>query len=108
MKSLFSDIGQDKLDRELNDIINEDREQKQYKAEKFKIEPQMSKGDIRQKKIEGYNSYKYSVKTTFATTHYKVNQSEVSTLQQYKCFEDYLLSHSTTGAAGASDLAGPN
>jgi hypothetical protein len=64
----------------------------------------LSKGEIRQKRIEGYNAYKYSVKTTFATTHYKANLSEVEALKQYKCFEDYLLSSPSNG--DSTDLAG--
>ena len=49
-----------------------------YKAEKFKISPDLDKkGEIIEKSIEGYRAEKHSVKTTFTMTKFKINMNEV-------------------------------
>lgn len=47
VQNIFNDIAQSKLDRELEDILNQTQYQKIYKAEKFKLKEQIDKkGDI--------------------------------------------------------------
>ena len=40
--------------------------------------------------IEGYRAEKYMLKTQFTMTKFKINLQEVSSLQKYKTFDDYL------------------
>lgn len=52
--------------------------QKMYKADKFKLEPEIDKkGEIRQKLIEGFKSEKFNLKTQFTMTKYRINLHEV-------------------------------
>lgn len=61
--------------------MNDDQYQKLFKAEKFKIDPELDrKGFIIEKTIEGYRAEKYQVKTTFVMTKYKVCMNEVQNL----------------------------
>lgn len=68
----------------MEDILNDQQYQKQYKAEKFKIEPVIDKkGEITEKVIEGYKANKYQVKTTFTMTKFKFNMSDIENMQKY-------------------------
>ena len=55
VSSVFSDVGQGKVDKDVDDIMGERLWQKQFKADKFRMEPVVDKKqEIRQKKIEGF------------------------------------------------------
>ena len=43
VQSIFSDIAQAKIDKDMEDILNDQQYQKLYKAEKFKISPEIDK-----------------------------------------------------------------
>jgi hypothetical protein len=50
VSNIFNDIAFAKTEKDLEDILNDQQYQKLYKADKFKIEPELDKkGDIRTK-----------------------------------------------------------
>lgn len=50
VSNIFNDIAYAKIEKDLDDILQDKNYQKLYKADKFKIEPELDKkGDIRQK-----------------------------------------------------------
>mmetsp|Transcript_17676 Transcript_17676/g.16921 ORF Transcript_17676/g.16921 Transcript_17676/m.16921 type:complete len:119 (+) Transcript_17676:487-843(+) len=78
VQSVFNDIAQAKIDKDIEDIMNEQQYQKLFKAEKFKISPELDKrGEPIEKQIEGYMGEKFQVKTTFQMTKYKINMFEM-------------------------------
>ena len=91
VSNIFNDVVTSKIDKDLEDIMSDQQYQKQYKADKFQMEPEHDKkGEIRSKNIEGYRAEKYMLKTQFTMTKFKINLQEVRSLQKYQCFEDYL------------------
>lgn len=64
VSNIFNDIAYTKIEKDLEDIMTDKNYQKMYKADKFKLEPEIDKkGEIRQKVIEGFKSEKYNLKT---------------------------------------------
>lgn len=48
VSNIFNDIAYAKIDKDLEDIMTDKNYQKMYKADKFKIEPELDKkGEIR-------------------------------------------------------------
>lgn len=43
VSNIFTDVIYAKLDKDLDDIMNDAQYQKQYKADKFQLEPEMNK-----------------------------------------------------------------
>lgn len=71
VSNIFNDITYAKIEKDLEDILSEQQFQKLYKADKFKIEPELDKkGEIRQKIIEGFKAEKHNLKTSFTMTKY--------------------------------------
>ncbi len=67
--------------------------EKQYKADKFKMEPVIDKkGEQDQKDIQGFLAKKYLVKTTFTMTKLKLNVSEDDSISKFETFEEYIAS----------------
>lgn len=64
VSNIFNDIATTKIEKDLEEILNDQQYQKLYKAEKFKIDPEIDKrGEIRTKVIEGFKSEKHVLKT---------------------------------------------
>ena len=90
VSNIFNDIAYAKIEKDLEDIMSDQQYQKLYKADKFKMEPELDKkGEIRSKPIEGFKAEKYLLKTQFTMTKFKINVNEIQSLQKYKSYEDY-------------------
>jgi len=64
VSNIFNDIAYSKVDKDLEDMLTEDQYQKLYKADKFKIEPELDrKGEIITHNFEGYKGEKHNLKT---------------------------------------------
>lgn len=77
VSNIFNDIAYAKIDKDLEDILTDKNYQKMYKADKFRIEPEVDKrGEIRQKIIEGYKAEKFNLKTQYTMTKYRLSMQE--------------------------------
>lgn len=89
--SMFEDSVQARVERDLDNIMRDENYQKKFKAEKFKIEPEIDRrGQIVTEEIDDFTVEKHSVVTIYTMTKFKLNIKNVEKLIQYKTFDDYL------------------
>ena len=89
--SIFEDTTNAKIDRDLDNIMNDQDIQKKYRAEKVKIEPETDKkGKIITNQVDDFTVQKYSVNSVYTMTKFKLNNKHVEMLTKYKTFDEYL------------------
>ena len=95
VSNIFNDVAYAKVEKDLEDILNDQQYQKLYKADKFKIEAELDKkGETRTKMLEGFKAEKHNLKIQFTMTKFRINTQEVQSLQRFKTYEDYLAKNS--------------
>lgn len=74
VKSIFDDTTENKIDKDLDNIMKNENVLKEYIPESFKIDKDYDK-ERRSitKNIEGYSAIKYNVQTVYTMTKYKQN-----------------------------------
>ena len=109
VSNIFNDVACAKVEKDLEDILADQQYQKLFKADKFRIEPELDKrGEIRAKTIEGFRAEKHTLKTQFTMTKFRVNLQEVQSLQRFKTFDEYLAKNSFDIAPHASGEGNPH
>ena len=89
--SIFEESVEARVERDIDAIMRDESYQKKFKAEKFKIEPELDKrGQIVTQEIEDFIVEKHSVLTTYTMTKFKLNIKNVEKLVNCKSFEEYL------------------
>ena len=100
VSNIFNNVVTAKLDKDLEDIMNDSQYQKLYKADRFELEPELDRrtGLIFTKAIEGYPAEKYRMRTTFTMTKYKISPQDVQMVKGCRSFQEYLDLHSGVSA----------
>lgn len=89
VNSIFEDTAENKVYRDLDNILRDENILKKYKPEQFKITQDQSNGKPIQKKFESYNAHKYTLNTVYTMTKYKQGNTQVQELQ-FKTFDEYI------------------
>lgn len=72
VQSIFEETVENKLEKDLDNIMKDEKILKKYKPEHFKINMDKdSYGKPVEKKIEGFVTQKYTVTTVYTMTKYK-------------------------------------
>jgi hypothetical protein len=94
-KSIFEDTTENKLERDLENILKDENVQKEFSPESFQISADSDKeGRPIFKQIEGFPAQKYNVQTVYTMTKYKQNlvhfAKDLETMRELKSFDEYM------------------
>ena len=95
VQSIFEETVENKLERDLDNIMKDENILKKYKPEHLKIEQDKDGyGRPLEKKIEGFVTQKYTFHSVYTMTKYKQNlislRSGIEQLKKITNFDEYL------------------
>lgn len=80
VNSIFEDTAENKVHRDLDNILKDENILKKYKPEQFKITQDQSYGKPIVMKFESYKAHKYTLNTVYTMTKYKQGNTQVQGL----------------------------
>lgn len=90
VNSIFEDTTENKVSRDLDNILKDEYILKKYKPEQFNITKDLVQGKPITKNFESFKAHKYTLNTVYTMTKYKQSRAQVGDLKHYQTFDDYI------------------